>query len=96
LTRPPSSHAGGCQCLMDDVPAALEIPHRSPPLTCGGHDMNTSQPLEPLTVLTTTTQGPCGCGCGCDEGFSLTQLMPPQPSNECARAEHEDASGNGG
>jgi DNA-binding transcriptional MerR regulator len=95
LTGPPSPHADGCQCLADDGPAAPETYHWSPPLTSGGHDMNTTQTLESLTVLTTTTQGPCGCGCGCDDGLSLTQLMPLQPNSGPARAEHEDTSGNG-
>ena len=67
LTAPPSPHADGCQCLADDVPAAPETHHRSPLLTFGGHDMNTAQTLESLTVLTTKPQGPCGCGCGCGE-----------------------------
>jgi len=96
LTRPPSSHADGCQCLVDEAPAAPETHHRSPPLTFGGHDMNTAQTLESLTVLTTTRQGPCGCGCGCDDGLSLTQLMPLQPSRKSASAEDKDASGNVG
>jgi hypothetical protein len=44
--------------------------------------MDTSQPLESLTLLTTTTQGRCDCGCGCDAGFFLTRLRPPQPSED--------------
>ncbi len=94
LTGPPSPHADGCQCLADDVPAALET-HPVSPLTSGGHDMNTSQTLESLTVLT-TPQGPCGCGCGCDDGLSRTQLIPLQPGSEPAKAEREGASRNGG
>jgi MerR family copper efflux transcriptional regulator len=96
LTGPPSPHADGCHCLADDVPAAPETHHSSPPRTFGGHDMNTAQTLESLTVLTTTPQGPCGCGCGCDEGLSLTQLMPLPPSREPASAEPEDTSRQAG
>ena len=58
--------------------------------------MNPSQTLESWTVLTTTTQGPCGCGCGCEDGLSLTQLIPLQPGSEQAKAEREDASKNRG
>jgi MerR, DNA binding len=96
LPGPPSPHADGCHCLADEAPAAPETHPLSPPLTFGGHDMNTSQTLESLTVLTTTPQGPCGCGCGCDDGSSLTQLIPLQPGSEQAKAAREDASKNGG
>jgi DNA-binding transcriptional MerR regulator len=96
LTAPPSPHADGCHCLGDVAPAALELHPLSPPLTFGGNDMKTSQTLESLTVLSTTTQGPCGCGCGCDDGLSLTQLIPLQPDSEQAKTEREDASKNGG
>jgi DNA-binding transcriptional MerR regulator len=96
LTAPPSPHADGCQCLADDVPAATETEPLSPPLTYGGHHMDTVQTLESLTVLTTTPQGPCGCGCGCEDGLSLTPLVPLQLNREQARAEDEDASGNEG
>ena len=58
--------------------------------------MNTSETLESLTVLTTTTQGPCGCGCGCDDGLSLTPLVSLQLNSEQASAKDEDASGNEG
>jgi DNA-binding transcriptional MerR regulator len=96
LTAPPSPHADGCQCLADDAPAAPETHPLSPPLTSGGHHMDTIQTLESLTVLTTTPQGPCGCGCGCEDGLSRTQLIPLQPSSEQMKAAHEDASRNGG
>jgi DNA-binding transcriptional MerR regulator len=96
VTAPPSPHADGCHCLADDGPAAPETPHLSPPHSDGGHDMNTSQTLESLTVLTTTPQGPCGCGCGCEDGWSRTQLIPLQLSREQANAAHEEASRNGG
>jgi DNA-binding transcriptional MerR regulator len=96
LTRPPSSHADGCQCLADEAPAAPEPHPLSPPLPFGGHNMNTSETLESLTVLTTMPQGPCGCGCGCEDGLSLTQLIPLQPSSEQAKAARKDASKNRG
>ena len=96
LTAPPLPHADGCHGLGDEAPAAPETPHRSRSLTRGGHDMNTAETLESLTVLTTTTQGPCGCGCGCDDGLSLTQLVSLQLNREQASAKDEDASGNEG
>jgi DNA-binding transcriptional MerR regulator len=96
LTRPPSPHADGCQCLADEAPAVPETHPLSPPLTFGGHDMDTAQTLESLTRLTTTPQGRCGCGCGCDDGLSFTQLMPLQLRSEPASAEDEDASRNAG
>jgi MerR family copper efflux transcriptional regulator len=96
VTAPPSPHADGCQCLADDGPVAPEIPHLSLPHIDGGHDMNTSQTLESLTVLTTTPQGPCGCGCGCEDGWSRTQLIPLHPSSDQEEAVHEDASRRGG
>jgi MerR family gold-responsive transcriptional activator of gol and ges genes len=96
LTGPPAPHADGCQCLEDDAPAAPETHHLSPLLTFGGHDMDTAQTLESLTLLTITPQGRCGCGCGCDDGLSLTQRMPLPPSSEPASAEHEDTSSRAG
>jgi DNA-binding transcriptional MerR regulator len=96
LTGPPSPHADGCQCLVDEVPAAPETHHWSPPLTFGGDDVDTAQTLESLTRLTTTPQGRCACGCGCDDGLSLTPLMPLPPSREHASPEHEDASSKAG
>jgi DNA-binding transcriptional MerR regulator len=94
MTRSPSAHADGCHCLGDEAPVAPEPPHRSRSHNRGGHDMNTAETLESLTVLSTTTQGPCGCGCGCDDGLSFTQLVPLQLSSEQAKATDEDASGN--
>jgi DNA-binding transcriptional MerR regulator len=96
LTAPPSPHADGCQCLENDVPSPPETYPLSPPLTYGGHHMDTVQTLESLTVLTTTTQGPCGCGCGCEDGLSRTQLIPLQPSSEPTNTVHEETSRNGG
>ena len=96
LTGPSSPHAYGCQCLADEAPAAPEPHPLSPPLPFGGHNMNTSETLESLTVLTTMPQGPCGCGCGCEDGLSLTQLIPLQPSSEQAKAARKDASKNRG
>jgi DNA-binding transcriptional MerR regulator len=96
VTAPPSPHADGCQCLENDVPAAPETYSLPPPLTYGGHYMDTVQTLESLTVLTTTPQGPCGCGCGCEDGVSRTQLIPLQPSREPTNTVHEEASRNGG
>jgi hypothetical protein len=95
VTAPPSPHADGCQCLADDVPAAPKTHPLSPPLTYGGHHMDTVQTLDSLTVLTTTPQGPCGCGCGCEDGVSRTQRIPLQPSREPTNAVHEEASRNG-
>jgi hypothetical protein len=95
LTVPPSPHAGGCHCLADDVPAAPETHPLSPPLTSGGHHMDTVQTLESWTALTTMPQGPCGCGCGCEEGSSRTQFLPLQPSREQAKAAHEHTSRKG-
>jgi DNA-binding transcriptional MerR regulator len=96
LTGPLSPHADGCQCLADEAPATPETHPLLPPLTFGGNDMNTSQTLESLTVLTTMPQGPCGCGCGCEDGLFLTPLIPLQPGSEQAKAEREDASKNRG
>jgi DNA-binding transcriptional MerR regulator len=96
LTCPPSLYTDGCQCLAGEAPTAPGTRQPSSPLTFGGNDMSTSQTLESLTLLTTTTQGSCGCGCGCDEGFFLTQPMPPQPSSGHAGAEDADASRNAG
>jgi DNA-binding transcriptional MerR regulator len=95
VTAPPSPHADGCHCLADDGSAAPETHPLSPPLTSGGHHMDTIHTLESLTVLTTTPQGPCGCGCGCEDGLPRTQLIPLQPSREPTNTGHEEASGHG-
>jgi len=102
-TAPPAPHAAGCQCLETDAPAASGTAPQPLPLTPGGKDMSSSNTLESLTLLTTTTQGICGCGCGCDDddflqgsqsmAITLPVIATAEPVERDAAAASERESG---
>jgi len=52
--------------------------------------MSTPTTLASLTLLSTTTQGPCGCGCGCDDPLRSVAVTLPSATETAldTRAEH--------